>query len=78
MMTKTELAWMAQNNNGLENIGQLTLDCESEEAYRVVTAGGNAAKIGTAGVLEGLGRANKNMSGEDKAEFKKMLENMLA
>lgn len=76
---KTVLAWMAQNNNDLEyKVGQLTLECVSEEVFRVVSAGGNTAKIGTAGVVEGLGRAYKNMTGEDKAEFKKMLENMLA
>jgi len=76
---KAVLAWMAQNNNDLENkVGQLTLDCVSEEVYRVVSAGGTTAKIGTAGVLEGLGRAYKNMGSEDKAQFKKMLENMLA
>lgn len=72
------LSWMAQNNEELENrVLQLTVDCVTEEVYRVATSGGNTAKIGIKGVLSGLGLAYKTMSAEEKANFKKQLSGIL-
>jgi len=72
---KVMLSWMAQNNEELESrVINLTKANVTEEVFRVVTAGGNTARIGTAGVLDGLSLAYKIMSKDDKHEFKMKLK----
>jgi len=66
---------MAQNNEELESrVINLTKANVTEEVFRVVTAGGNTARIGTTGVLDGLSLAYKIMSKDDKHEFKMKLK----
>jgi hypothetical protein len=40
---------------------------------QVMTAGGNTAKIGTRGIVEGISRAMTTMTQEEKEAFKAML-----
>ena len=42
-----------------------------------MTAGGQTAKVGTQGILEGISMAVSRMTDEEKAEFKAMLGNTL-
>jgi hypothetical protein len=40
---------------------------------QVMTAGGNTAKVGTRGIVEGIGRAMATMTDAEKDLFKAML-----
>jgi hypothetical protein len=39
-----------------------------------MTAGGNTAKVGTAGIVEGIAQAVSTMSPEEQASFKEFLK----
>lgn len=73
---KTMLQWMGQNHALLEQkVINYTKECVVQEVVQVMTAGGETAKIGTMGIVEGLTRSYEKMSEEDKANFKSMLRN---
>jgi acetyl-CoA carboxylase/biotin carboxylase 1 len=72
---KAVLSWMAQKQEDLETkIVQLTRENVSQEVFEVMTAGGNTAKIGTAGIVEGISQAVSSMSAEEQANFKQFLK----
>lgn len=71
---KIMLTWMAQNHQLLENkVVAFTQECVAQEVALVMTSGGNTAKVGTMGIIEGIGRAMATMTEEDRAAFKEML-----
>lgn len=71
---KIMLTWMAENYSFLENkVVAFTKECVAQEVELVMTAGGNTAKIGTVGIIDGISRAMATMTEEEKAEFKEML-----
>jgi acetyl-CoA carboxylase / biotin carboxylase 1 len=71
---KVMLQWMGQNHQLLETkVVEFTKKCVAQEVVQVMTAGGQTAKIGTMGIIEGLSMAYETMSDEDKAAFKTML-----
>ena len=75
---KIMLTWMAQNHSWLEQkVVRFTQECVAQEVALVMTAGGNTAKVGTVGIVEGIGRAMATMTDEDKAAFKEMLFNTI-
>ena len=68
---RTVLSWMAQNNETLEqNVVQYTKSCVVQEVFQVMTAGGNTARVGTQGIVEGITQAFASMSPEAREEFK--------
>merc|ERR1712176_394800 len=71
---KAMLAWMGNNYDILESkVIDFTQECVSQEVMKVMTAGGNTAKIGTKGIVEGISRAMTTMTEEEKETFKAML-----
>ena len=71
---KAMLAWMGNNHDLLESkVIDFTQECVSQEVMKVMTAGGNTAKIGTKGIVEGISRAMMTMTEEEKETFKAML-----
>jgi acetyl-CoA carboxylase/biotin carboxylase 1 len=71
---KVMLTWMANNHALLESkVIDFTQECVSQEVMKVMTAGGNTAKIGTRGIVEGISRAMTTMTEEEKEAFKAML-----
>lgn len=71
---KLMLAWMGNNHDLLESkVINFTQECVSQEVMKVMTAGGNTAKIGTKGIVEGISRAMMTMTEEEKETFKAML-----
>ena len=75
---KAVLSWMAQNHQDLEmRIVQLTRENVVQEVFQVMTAGGDTAKVGTSGIVEGISKAMSTMSAEEQAQFKEMLKSTL-
>lgn len=75
---KVVLAWMAQHYNDLEQkIVSYTKEIVIQEVVQVMTAGGNTARVGTAGIIEGLGRALEKMSPEERENVKQMLSQVI-
>jgi len=75
---KAVLAWMAEHYSDLEqNIVTYTKEIVIQEVVQVMTAGGNTARVGTAGIIEGLGRALENMSPEERQNVKQMMTQVL-
>ncbi|KAG7354603.1 biotin carboxylase [Nitzschia inconspicua] len=75
---KVMLTWMAENNARLESkVVDYTQECVVEEVMNVMTAGGNTAKVGTSGIVEGIGRAMATMTKAEKDLFKAMLAETL-
>lgn len=71
---KAMLGWMGNNHALLESkVINFTQECVSQEVMKVMTAGGNTAKIGTKGIVEGISRALTTMTEEEKETFKAML-----
>mmetsp|Transcript_16046 Transcript_16046/g.36661 ORF Transcript_16046/g.36661 Transcript_16046/m.36661 type:complete len:1111 (+) Transcript_16046:2-3334(+) len=71
---KTMLSWMSNNHALLESkVIDFTQECVSQEVMKVMTAGGNTAKIGTKGIVEGISRAMTTMTEEEKETLKAML-----
>lgn len=71
---KMMLTWMGDNYNLLEaKVTEYTKECVVQEVVQVMTAGGDTAKIGTLGIVEGISRAFATMTEEQKAEFRSML-----
>ncbi|CAJ1954778.1 unnamed protein product [Cylindrotheca closterium] len=75
---KAMLTWMGENYQLLEQkVISYTKECVVQEVVQVMTQGGNTAKIGTMGIVEGIGRAMATMTEEEKAEFKAMMQKTL-
>jgi acetyl-CoA carboxylase/biotin carboxylase 1 len=75
---KVVLAWMAGNYGELEKrILGYTKEVVLQEVLQVMTAGGNTAKVGTAGILEGVSKALALMSPEDRQNTTKMFLDVL-
>lgn len=76
---KRVLRWMAECHSELEQrILTFTKEIVVKEVLQVMTAGGNTARIGTAGIIEGLAKALKQMSPEDQQSVKQMLAQVLS
>jgi len=75
---KLLLSWMGERYAELEQkVLAYTKQCVVEEVVQVMTAGGNTAVVGTAGIVEGVGEAYKKMDPERKAQLVKMLKETL-
>jgi acetyl-CoA carboxylase/biotin carboxylase 1 len=75
---KMVLSWMADHHADLEKkVLTYTKECVVQEVLQVMTAGGNTARVGASGIVEGLVRACENMDNEEKDEFKNMLAEAL-
>jgi acetyl-CoA carboxylase / biotin carboxylase 1 len=75
---KAVLSWMADAYADLEQrILSYTKEIVIQEVVQVMTAGGNTARIGTAGIVEGLERAMQRMDPEQKQQVKQMLLQVL-
>ena len=75
---KVMLAWMGQNHQLLQQkVVDYTKHCVVQEVFQVMTAGGQTAKVGTQGILEGISLAMSGMTDEEKEEFKTMLGNTI-
>merc|ERR1711990_479171 len=71
---KTMLSWMSENHGHLQKkLGDYTKDCVVQEVFQVMTAGGETAKIGAQGIVEGISMAMSRMTDEEQAEFRSML-----
>jgi acetyl-CoA carboxylase/biotin carboxylase 1 len=71
---KKVLSWMADCHAELEKkVLSYTKECVVQEVLQVMTAGGNTARVGASGIVEGLARACETMNNAEKDEFKKML-----
>jgi DNA replication initiation complex subunit (GINS family) len=69
---------MGGNNQLLEHkVIDYTKECVAQEVIQVMTAGGATAKIGTMGIVDGIGRAMANMTDEEKEFFKSLLAKTL-
>ena len=47
-----------------------TKSCVAQEVMQVLTAGGNTARVGAAGIVEGLARAYVDMDPDERAQLK--------
>ena len=75
---KAVLSWMAQQNEQLEmKILKLNKDNVVQEVFDVMTAGGNTAKIGTVGIVEGISQALMTLPAEEQANIKEMIKSTL-
>lgn len=75
---KAVLSWMAQRHEQLEmKVVKLNKENVVQEVFDVMTSGGNTAKVGTAGIIEGISQALLTMSGEDRANIKEMIKSTL-
>ena len=75
---KAVLSWMAQQHEDLEmKIVALTKENVTQEVFQVITAGGQTAVVGTAGIVEGITRAMSTMSAEEQSNLKDLLKSSL-
>ena len=75
---KAVLSWMATNHSLLEkNVLAYTKEVVIQEVVQVMTAGGNTARVGTRGIVEGLSRAMELMSPEDCENVKQLLTKVI-
>lgn len=75
---KVMLSWMANKHEDLNlKVVELSKECVVQEVFSAMTAGGNTAQIGSAGIVEGISRACNTMTEEEKQQFKKMLKDTL-
>jgi len=71
---KIMLEWMGKNNVLLETkVVDYTKECVAQEVIQVMTSGGNTAKIGTVGIVEGISRAMSTMTVDEQAALKALL-----
>ena len=76
---KAVLTWMAHYHQHLEEkILAYTKSCVAQEVIQVLTAGGNTARVGAAGIVEGLAQAYGVMSPEERAQLKEAILAALA
>ncbi|KAL7569782.1 hypothetical protein ACA910_005724 [Epithemia clementina (nom. ined.)] len=72
---KSVLAWMADHHADLEQrILAFNKEVVMEEVTNVVTAGGNTAQVGIAGIIEGLSRGVERLSPEHKRQVRELLQ----
>mmetsp|Transcript_38290 Transcript_38290/g.56396 ORF Transcript_38290/g.56396 Transcript_38290/m.56396 type:complete len:1127 (-) Transcript_38290:624-4004(-) len=72
---KVVLTWMAENHENLQQkVVDLTKECVVQEVFQMMTAGGNTAKIGIGGLVEGVSRAYAAMNTDDRANLKDMMK----
>jgi hypothetical protein len=70
---------MAEHYSNLEQkIVAYTKEIVIQEVVQVMTAGGETARVGTAGIIEGLSRAMQQMSPEERQNVKQMLSQVIA
>lgn len=75
---KAMLTWMGENHQLLEQkVISYTKECVVQEVIQVMTQGGDTAKIGTMGIVEGISRAMATMTEEEKASVKAMIQKTL-
>jgi acetyl-CoA carboxylase/biotin carboxylase 1 len=75
---RSVLSWMGRNNQLLEmKIADIAKKHVADEVYAAVTAGGNTARIGMAGIVEGLSRAMASLSAEQREDMKRTLQGIL-
>lgn len=76
---KAVLSWMAEHYSYLEQqIVAYTKEIVIQEVVQVMTAGGETARVGTAGIIEGLSRALEQMPPDEREKVKQMLAQVLA
>jgi len=69
---------MAQQHDQLElNVVKLNKENVVQEVFDVMTSGGNTARIGTAGIIEGISQALLTLSGEEQTNIKEMIKSTL-
>ena len=75
---KAVLSWMGASYAELESkIIAFTRQIVTQEVVQVMTAGGNTAKIGAAGIIDGIRMALEKMPAEDRENVRKMLLDVL-
>jgi len=75
---KVVLSWMAEYHGNLEqNILAYTRDVVAQEVIQVMTAGGNTAQVGTAGIAEGISKALERLPPEQRENAREMLKKSL-
>ena len=75
---KAVLSWMGASYTELESkIIAFTRQIVTQEVVQVMTAGGNTAKIGAAGIIDGIRMALEKMPAEDRENVRKMLLDVL-
>ena len=75
---KIMLAWMAEHNKALEEkVLKLATKYIAEEVYQAMIGIGSTAKIGTAGITNGVSRAFVAMNSEQKEIFKQSMKEAL-
>ena len=76
---KIMLSWMGQNHASLEQkVVEYTKQCVVQEVVQVMTAGGDTARIGTIGIVEGVSQAYEKMTDEEKSAFKAMMQKVFS
>lgn len=69
---------MAQQHDQLElKVVKLNKENVVQEVFDVMTSGGNTARIGTAGIIEGISQALLTLSGEEQTNIKEMIKSTL-
>jgi len=75
---KVVLSWMAGNYGELEKkIQAYTRGVVSQEIIQVLTAGGGTARIGLAGIAEGISKSLELLPSEEREKTKKMIADAL-
>jgi acetyl-CoA carboxylase/biotin carboxylase 1 len=76
---KVVLQWMATSHNLLEQkILAYTRDVVLMEVFQVLTAGGNTARVGLAGIAQGISRALACLPPEEREETQQMIASALS
>ena len=72
---KAVLAWMADHHADLEQrILAFNKEVVTEEVSNVITAGGNTAQVGIAGIVEGLSRGIEQLPADQKRQVRELLQ----
>jgi acetyl-CoA carboxylase/biotin carboxylase 1 len=75
---KAVLAWMGGSHTELESkILVFTRQIVTQEVVQVMTAGGNTAKVGAAGIVEGIRIALEKMPEQEREQVRKLLRDVL-
>ena len=75
---KAVLSWMGASYAELEkNILNFTREIVAQEVVHVMTAGGNTARIGASGIIEGIRIALEKMPEQERENVRKLLLNVV-
>lgn len=75
---KAVLSWMGASYTELEHkILEFTRSIVAQEVVQVMTAGGNTAKIGAAGIIDGIRIAMEKMPAQERENVHKLLSEVL-